>query len=92
MPFSYVANVYSDMSLSKRHLWSRGEASTNKLKDTSFIFSMTKVTILIVFRTNAQKEYDKVLEMKRIPITRILAISLFQNQQCIYQKSGLNGT
>ena len=69
-----------------------GEASTNKLKDTSFIFSMTKVTILIVFRTNAQKEYDKVWEMKRIPITRILAISLFQNQQCIYQKSGLNGT
>ena len=52
MPFTYVVNVYSDMSLSKGHLGSRGgggggggKASKNKLKDTSFIFPMTNVTI-----------------------------------------------
>ena len=65
MPFTYVVNVYSDMSLSKGHLGSRGGgggggggggASKNKLKDTSFIFPMTNVTILGVFRTHAQKE------------------------------------
>ena len=43
------------------HLGSRegggGEASKNKLKDASFIFSTTKVTILSIFRTHAQKEY-----------------------------------
>ena len=52
MPFTYVVNVYSDMSLSKGHLGSRGggEASKNKLKDTSFIFPMTNATILGVFR------------------------------------------
>ena len=32
-----------------------GEASQNKLKDASFIFSMTNVTILSIFRTHAQK-------------------------------------
>ena len=41
-----------------------GEASNNKLKDTSFIFPMTNVTISGVFRTHTQKEYGKVLEMK----------------------------
>ena len=34
-----------------------GGASKNKLKDASFIFSMTNVTILSIFRTHAQKEY-----------------------------------
>ena len=34
-----------------------GEASKNKLKDASYIFSMTNVTILSIFRTHAQKEY-----------------------------------
>ena len=34
------------MSLSKGHLGSRGEASKDKLKDTSFIFPMINVTIL----------------------------------------------
>ena len=58
--FTYVVNVYSDMSLSNGHLGSRGEASKNKLKDTSFIFHMTNVTILGVFRMHAQKEYGKV--------------------------------
>ena len=37
-----------------------GKASENKLKDISFIFSMTNVTILSIFRTHAQKEYRKV--------------------------------
>ena len=60
MPFTYVVNVYSDMSLSEGHLGSGGGASKNKLKDTSFIFPMTNVTILGVFRTHAQKENGKV--------------------------------
>ena len=48
MPFTYVVNGYSDMSLSKGHLGSRGggggggEASKNKLKDTIFIFCNDK--------------------------------------------------
>ena len=67
MSFTYFVNVYSDMSLSKGHLGSRGEASKNKMKDTNFSFPMTKVTILGVFRTHAQKEYGKVWEMKSNP-------------------------
>ena len=61
MPFTYVVDVYSDMSSSKGHHGSRGwgEASKNKLKDTSFIFPMTYVTILGVSRTHAQKEYGR---------------------------------
>ena len=53
---TYVVNVYSDMLLSKGHLGSGGGggASKNKLKDTSFIFPMTNVTILGVFRTHVQ--------------------------------------
>ena len=55
----------------------RGEASKNKLKDTSFIFPMTNVTILGVFCTHAQKKYGKVWEMKSTPILNILALLLF---------------
>ena len=68
MPFSYVVVVYSDMSLSKGHLGSRGrgEVFKNKLKDTSFIFPMTNITILGVFRTDAQKVCGKVWEMTSI--------------------------
>ena len=76
MPFTYVVNVNSDMSLSKRHLGSRGKAS-KKLKDTSFIFSMTNVEILGEFRTRAQKEYSMVWEMKITHILNILALLLF---------------
>ena len=75
MPFTYVVNVYSDMSLFKGHLGSRGGggggASKNKLKDT---FPMTNVTILGVFCTHAQKEYGKVWEIRSIPILNILAL------------------
>ena len=77
MPFTFVVNVYSDMSLSKGHLGSGGKASKYKLKDTSFILPMTNVTILGVFRTHALKEYDQVWEMKSIPILNILALLLF---------------
>ena len=53
---------------------------------------MTNVTILGVFRTHAQKEYGKVLEMKSTYILNILALLFFKNSQCIYSKSGLSGT
>ena len=77
---AYGVNVYSDMWLSKGHLGSRGgggKTSKNKLKDTSFIFPMTNVTILGVFRTHARKEYGKVLEMKSTYILNILALLFF---------------
>ena len=61
-----------------------GEASKNKLKDASFIFSMTNVTILSIFRTHKQKEYRKVLEIKGTYIHNILALLLFENLQRIY--------
>ena len=81
MPFGqrHVAiNIYN---ICKGHLRSRGggKASKNKLKDTSFIFLMTNVTILGVFRTHAQKEYGKVLEMKSTYIFDILALLFFKN-------------
>ena len=53
---------------------------------------MTNVTILGVFRTHAQKEYGNVLEIKSTYILNILALLFFLNSQCIYSKSGLNGT
>ena len=55
MPFTYVVNVYSDMSLSKGILDEGGGASKNKLKKPSFISPMTNVIILGVFRTHAHK-------------------------------------
>ena len=69
-------NIYN---ICKGHFGSRGGASKNKLKDTSFIFLMTNVTILGVFRTHAQKEYGKVLEMKSTYILNILALLFFLN-------------
>ena len=64
-PFTYVVYVYSGMPLSKGHLGSRGggggEASKNKLKDTSFTFPVTNVTFLSIFRAYAQEGYCKVL-------------------------------
>ena len=61
-----------------------GKASKNKLKDASFVFSMTNVTILSIFRTHAQNEYRKVLEMKGTYILNILALLRFENLQRIY--------
>ena len=45
---------------------------------------MTNVTVLSIFRTHAQKEYRKVLEMKCTYILNILALLLFENLQKIY--------
>ena len=61
-----------------------GEASKNKLKDASFIFSMANVTILSIFRMHAQKEYRKVSKRKGTYILNILALLLFENLQRIY--------
>ena len=84
------------MSLSKGHLGSRGgrggggrgETSKEKLKDTSFTFPVTNVTLLSIFRTHAQEEYCKVLEMDSTSVLYSLALLLFE----IYSKSSLNGT
>ena len=81
--FTHVIYLYNDVQLSKGHLGSRGlglgEASKNKLKDTSFFFSMANITILSIFRTHAQKEYCKVLETKGIYILNNLVLILFEN-------------
>ena len=69
-----------------------GKASKNKLKDASFIFSMTNVTILSIFRMHAQKEYRNFLETKGTYILNILELLLFENLQRIYKNSRLNGT
>ena len=53
---------------------------------------MTDVTILRIFRTHAQKEYRKVLEIKGTYFLNILAPLLFENLRRIYQNSRLNGT
>ena len=55
-----------------------GLASKNTLKDTIFIFPMTIVTILGVFRTHAHKEYGSVLKTKSTYIAYILALLFFK--------------
>ena len=77
-PFTYVVSVYSDMSLSKGHL-GLGGASKNKLKDTSFTFPVTNVTILSIFRTHALEGCCKVLEMNSTSILYSLALLLSEN-------------
>ena len=78
VPFGQGNVAFNINNICKGHLGSRGgEASKNRLKDTSFIFSMTNVTILGVFRKHAQKKYGKVLEMKSTYILNILALLLF---------------
>ena len=81
------------MSLSKEHLGSRGggggggggEASKNKLKDTTFTFPVTNVTILSIFRTHAQEEYCKILEMNSTSILYSLALLLLKNSKAFTQ-------
>ena len=53
---------------------------------------MPNVTILSIFRTHAQKEYRKVLEMKGTYILNILALLLFENLHRIYKNYRINGT
>ena len=88
MPFGQRHAAINIYNICKGHFESMGEASKNKLKDTSFIFPMTNVTILGVFRTNAQKEYSKVFQMKSTCILNISALIFFK----LAKKSGLNGT
>ena len=45
---------------------------------------MTKVKISSIFRTQAQKEYRKVLKMNGIYIRNIVALLLFENLQWTY--------
>ena len=45
---------------------------------------MTIFTLLSIFRTHAQKEYRKFLEMKGTYILNILELLLFENLQRIY--------
>ena len=74
--------LYNDVQLSKGHFGlggGEGKASKNKLKNTCVIFSMTKITIVSIFRTHAQKEYCKVLEKKGIYILNHLVLLLFEN-------------
>ena len=61
MIFTYVVNVYSDMSLFnvQRASWvlgggGGGEASKNKLKDTSIILPMTNVTRMYSVRMRSR--------------------------------------
>ena len=73
MPFGQIHVAINIYNICKGHFGGGGggEASKNKLKDTSFIFPMTNVTILDVFRTHAQKEYGNVLEIKNTYILNI---------------------
>ena len=45
---------------------------------------MANVTILSIFRTQAQKEYRKVPKKKDTYILNILAFLLFENLQRVY--------
>ena len=92
-PFTYVVYLYSDIKLYKGHIGSSGggggggggrEASKIKLKDANFIFSMTNVTILSIFRMHGQNEYRKVQKIKGTYIHNVLALLLFGNLQRIY--------
>ena len=60
------------------------ETSKIKLKDANFIFSMTNVTILSIFRMHALNEYCNVQKIKGTYIHNVLALLLFGNLQRIY--------
>ena len=64
MPFGQRHVTINIYNICKGHFGFRGgEASKNKVKDTSFISPLANVTILGVFRTHAQKEYVKVVAL-----------------------------
>ena len=63
------------------------------MKTTGFIFPMTNITILGVFRTHAQEEYGKVWEMKSTPTYSLhFSTFIFLKLAMHFLKSGLNGT
>ena len=71
------------MSLSKGHLGSRGRGSIQKQsEDTSFIYSMTNITILGVFRMHAPKEYGNDFCTY---ILNILALIFFETRNVFTQ-------
>ena len=76
-PFGQRHDTINIRNICKGHFEFWGKAPKNKLKDTSFIFPMTNVTILGVFRTHAQKEYGKVFKMKSTYILNILVLIFF---------------
>ena len=76
VPFLHL--LYGAKTEADTHGLGGGGASKNKLKDTSFIFSMTNITILNIFRAHAQKEYCKVLETKGINILNNLVLLLLK--------------
>ena len=81
-PFTNVVYVYSNISLSKGHLGSRGgggEASNKQTERHQFHCSNDKDTFLSIFHTHVQKEYHKVLELKSTSILNILELLLFEN-------------
>ena len=67
-----------------------GGSFYNKLKDTSFIFSMTNITNLSIFCTHVQTEYCKILETKGILVGPIC--SDFKKNRAFYDKSMKLGT
>ena len=75
MLYMFIATCHC----TKRILVLGGKASQNKLKDTSFTFPVTNVTILSIFCTHALEGYCKVLEMNSTSILYSLALLLFEN-------------
>ena len=67
-----------------------GGSFYNKLKDTSFIFSMTNITNLSILRTHAQTEYCKILETNGILVGPIC--NDLKKNRAFYDKSMKLGT
>ena len=61
-----------------------GGASKIKLKDLNFLFAMTNVSILRIFRAHARKEYRKIEKMKGTYIHNIFCTFTFGNLQRFY--------
>ena len=61
-----------------------GKASKIKLKDLNFLFSMTNVSILSIFRAHARKEYRKIEKLKGTYIRYIFCTFTFGNLQWFY--------
>ena len=81
IPFGQRHGTINIYNIFKGHNGSRGGgAFKNKLKDTSFIFPLTNITILGLFRMHAQKEYGKVFEIKSTYILNVFALLSYRKQ------------